>query len=159
MKAWNERNKDAVKNYNQEWYQKNKDRLREIRREWHNNNPEKRKEYTDRWYENGGRNVKRAYRQANKHRVRAYSNRRRAAETNSIPVWLTDDHLDAIFDIYEEAERLTDETGIEYEVDHIVPLQGKTVCGLHVPWNLRAIPRADNRSKGNKLDETLVLAS
>lgn len=43
-------------------------------------------------------------------------------------------------------------------VDHIVPLNGDTVCGLHVSWNIQLIPLADNVSKGNKFDETLGLA-
>lgn len=43
------------------------------------------------------------------------------------------------------------ETGTRHEVDHIVPLKGKTVRGLHVETNLRVIPHTENRQKGNKL--------
>lgn len=52
---------------------------------------------------------------------------------------------------YLEAHRLTVETGIPYEVDHIFPLHGKTVTGLHHELNLRVVTRFENRSKGNRL--------
>jgi len=63
------------------------------------------------------------------------------------PKWADWDKIAAI---YEERDRLTAETGVPHHVDHILPLAGKLVCGLHVHWNLRAIPAADNMKKGAK---------
>jgi 5-methylcytosine-specific restriction endonuclease McrA len=42
-------------------------------------------------------------------------------------------------------------TGVRYAVDHVIPLQGEEVCGLHVPWNMEVITQDDNLKKSNKL--------
>jgi hypothetical protein len=74
--------------------------------------------------------------------LRAATAKRRATQLKATPLWLTKLQLQEMKDIY----RLTP---IGYEVDHIVPLQGKDVCGLHVPWNLQYLTIKQNRSKGN----------
>ena len=81
----------------------------------------------------------------------ARQNRRRALKLNATPTWLTESHNLHIQCKYSLAKMLSKETGIQYHVDHIIPLKGKTVCGLHVPWNLRVIPALDNLRKSNKI--------
>src|SRR5438445_490663 len=62
--------------------------------------------------------------------------------------WLSEADLKAIRDLYAQAKYLTAKTGKLHVVDHIVPKIGGTVCGLHVPWNLRVIHWLDNAQKG-----------
>lgn len=76
--------------------------------------------------------------------------KRQAAKLQRTPMWLSKEQLKEIQAFYVESAKLTKETGIPHEVDHELPLQGKNVSGLHVPWNLRVVPRSTNRRKGNK---------
>ena len=75
----------------------------------------------------------------------------------AMPKWLTDEQKAEMLAVYEEAERWEEETGVRHDVDHIVPLNGvcpytgaRNICGLHVPWNLRAIPSSMNKLRGHK---------
>ena len=67
------------------------------------------------------------------------------------PKWLTILDQLKIIQFYKERDRLNKLTGINFHVDHMVPLQGKTVSGLHVPWNLQILTSVENVRKSNKL--------
>ncbi len=81
----------------------------------------------------------------------AEKNRRWKIGSRAIPSWLTPEDFDQMRALYSEAHRLSEETGIIHEVDHICPLKGEKVCGFHCPSNLQILTRPANRSKGNKL--------
>lgn len=68
---------------------------------------------------------------------------------NATPKWLTPEQKQEIVAIYEHMRDCRAVTGEEYHVDHIVPLKGEHVCGLHVPWNLQVLPAYINIAKSN----------
>lgn len=88
----------------------------------------------------------RVYCQENKEKIAAKSARRRAYRTNATPNWAS---KEAILEIYAEARRLTEETGIQHHVDHIIPLKSKIVSGLHCEANLQILTFSENCSKSN----------
>lgn len=122
-----------------EYHLKNKDQIRGQERAWRNVNKEHYKA------------TKRAYNIANPAVIAAKSAKRRAVKLNATPKWLSKEQLEEIKEFYllaKELQWLSDPTD-PLEVDHIVPLQGKEVSGLHVPWNLQILPRGLNRKKGH----------
>ena len=123
-KEWRDNNKEVWDAGIKRWRKENPDRTRQIYRDWRN---------------------------ANKDRANADWMRREAGKKNRTPAWLTEEHLSQIKDQYWLAADLKAITGDDYHVDHIVPLNGKEVCGLHVPWNLQVLPADINRSKSNRL--------
>jgi len=68
------------------------------------------------------------------------------------PKWLTKEQKQQLADIYEHMRDCRAVTGEDYHVDHIIPLRGENVCGLHVPWNLQVLPADVNMSKSNEVD-------
>lgn len=90
------------------------------------------------------------YKKNNKGAINASTRKRQAAKMQRTPKWLTEsDHL-RMKCIYQVADMRSKESDQKWHVDHIVPLQGRTVSGLHVPWNLRVIKAIENVSKGNR---------
>ena len=89
------------------------------------------------------------YKQTNKELVNAVNAKRRASKLNRTPAWLTPDDLWIIKEIYSLAKARTKLHGFVWHVDHIYPLKGKLVSGLHVPFNLQVIPATENLRKSN----------
>lgn len=88
----------------------------------------------------------REYRQRTKHLQTAKTRKRQALVLRRLPKCA---NLSEIEKFYEKAREMTLKTGIKHEVDHIVPLQGKTVSGFHVEWNLQILTKSENSRKRN----------
>lgn len=136
-----------------EWYQRNRELTKERARVWAEENPERRHEIhrKNRDKDRDNHNARnRAWNAKNQHVKTALEGKRRATKLQATPNWLSTFQLKQMADTYAIAAKLTGITGELYHVDHIVPLQGKKVSGLHVPWNLQVIPAKDNLAKSNK---------
>lgn len=113
------------------YYVSNLETARAKRAEWRENHKEYMVEYG------------KLYRQFNPGKELAKTRRYKLAKIQAVPSWLTKEQIQEMQMIYETCPD-------GFEVDHIVPIQGKNVKGLHVPWNLRHLSRAENRKKSNK---------
>ena len=142
-----------------EKYQKNAERLREKRRAWYAEHREKEKAIAKvrsaEWRVKnpnhaGAAEAKKKWKQDNPHKVRADTVKRRTAKMKRTPAWLTEDDFWMIEQAYELAVLRTKMFGFSWHVDHVMPLQGQAVSGLHVPTNLQVIPGVLNVSKANK---------
>jgi len=164
------------KAYHKEYYLKNIDSFREYRAK----NRESRIEYSRQyrkdhkqdaeytakenartlaWYHANFDRIKdkkyakdKAWRDKNKHIINSFTAKRRVVKLQRMPKWLTKENKLQIKAMYALATSLNKSTGIQWHVDHIIPLQGKTVSGLHVPENLQVIQGSLNARKKNKFD-------
>lgn len=167
---YNEANKERITAYVAEWYEQNKDRVLERCRQYRQS-PEvlrrERERQAIRYAANRDQILasRRAYYAANpeakaafaKYAKEFYRNnvplyaaktaKRRSRKLCATPAWADPKAITAV---YRLAAKLSECTGVKHVVDHIVPLQGRNVCGLHVATNLQVIPEKDNLRKFNK---------
>jgi hypothetical protein len=87
------------------------------------------------------------YKKDNIHKLYAYNAERRANKINATPSWY---ERTAIYELYKECRKISNDTEIKHSIDHIIPLCSKFVCGLHVLANLRIITASDNSIKSNR---------
>jgi formate-dependent nitrite reductase cytochrome c552 subunit len=122
-REYNVKNAEAIQQRKHEYYLANAETIKQRVREWEKSHPDV---------------------------IARRGARTRAARLARRPHWLSREHEQQIQALYAEAQRLGEIAGEPYHVDHIVPLQGKTVSGLHVPWNLQVIPGRENWAKSNR---------
>ena len=131
--------KEEVKEKKHEWYLKNRERVIEVA---NTRPPEVLRGYRNAWKQN------------NLTQVRADTKARRRKHRQATPPWLTRKQRSEIRQIYQIAITMSQTTGEQYVVDHVIPLRSDAVCGLHVPWNLRVMTQEENLRKSNKLLDT-----
>lgn len=144
---WEKNNLDKVKAQTARSYIKNREKRLIENARWKKNNPDKVAKITAKWTKN------------NAGKANAITAKRRAQKLNATPSWLTKEQKLEIQEFYILAKELQwlNNPLDPLQIDHIVPLQGDNVSGLHVPWNLQILPRSKNSSKNNKYDTKGVL--
>jgi hypothetical protein len=151
---WSQANKDHIKAKRKERYAREKAANPSLNKDHHARNREKRNAES-RAYRAANpekmRQLDRNYRQNNPDKNAAKTAKARADRAQATPPWLTRDHLEEIESFYSTAKALEQAFGGKYDVDHIHPINGRTCCGLHAPWNLQVLPASENRQKSNKL--------
>jgi len=144
MKEYRLKNKARIDRQVKEYYEKNKDAIKEYKRKhWANRDEETKKrkaQFNKDWKKN------------NIDKVNSLTAIRRGAKLNRTPGWLTKEQKRDMRRMYALAKKFEKLFGLKYHVDHIVPLQGSNISGLHVPWNLQIMVSTLNESKGNSYE-------
>lgn len=144
--TWYEANKERLADYNKAYYEANKEREAARKKAYYEANKERQAAYREANKERRAASMK-AWQQANPDKVNAKVARRRAFKLQATPSWA---NSKAISEFYECAFAFKLYTGLEYHVDHIVPLKSKLVCGLHCESNLQVLEARTNLGKGNR---------
>lgn len=149
-KRYRDKNYQASLDRNNAWRHANPDKVSARRAKWNAENHWRMKGYSDKWRLANPDKVRirgQNWRANNPGKVAERGMRRYAQKVNATVSWANDWIMEEIYDL---AVRRTSATGVEWQVDHIVPLCSPLVCGLHVEHNLQVITALENRSKGNR---------
>ena len=141
-------------------YLENKESRRITARLWVENNPDKVQACKMRYSKKHRKRLNKEsaeYRKQHRPKYAFLSTKRRASKSKAMPKWLTKEDIEFMEMCYVVRDQMSELHGEIFHVDHIVPLQGKRVCGLHVPWNLRIVSKDVNLTKGSKLEPALSL--
>lgn len=144
----------TTKEYFQQYYLKNKEKKLERAKEWYKNNKEKKAAYDKERRKTSKDSLADYERERSKlpHRKalkRNDSRKRKMHIKQASPEWLTEFDVFFISELYDLAVRRSEALGIEFHVDHIIPLRGRNVCGLHIPSNLQLLDAKTNIKKHN----------
>lgn len=149
-----EKHKEKIKKYVKEWEESNKEHISKRKRQYYQKNKEVIKKRVNEYYYDNKESIKisrKEYRRKNKKEINRKNivnvRLRQTRKRQAVPPWY--EH-DSVMTLYDEAQRITEETGVIHHVDHIVPLKSNLVCGLHCIDNLQIIPATENLSKSNK---------
>ena len=151
--AWKCSNSDKHKHAVRNWWENNKETHNQRCRNWQSANPEKVKAAAKLWRAANPEKVAnkyKRYRQRHPDKVAARAAASAASRSKRVPNWLTPDDKWLLGEAYSLAKLRTKMFGFVWEVDHIVPLRGVAVSGLHVPANVQVIPKTLNRLKRNQ---------
>jgi len=155
QKAYAQRNREKANQRVKEWRAANPEKWAEQSKRYAERYPEKSVKRTQEWKKRHPERAvesSRKTRRKNAARVLANKAKYRAVKLQATPAWLNKGHWFEIGCVYLYRDALK-RVGLDYHVDHVVPLQGKTVSGLHVPENLQVLPADRNRLKNNQYAE------
>ena len=153
VKKYYAENRDEVAAYKKKYDAENRDKLAAYKKKHYEENRDKfSARYKKHYEESRDKYLARVkkYRQKFPEKKAALDAKRRSAKLERIPSWSNEADLKAIKKIYARCKRINKLTGVEHQVDHVIPLQGENISGLHHSTNLAIIPAALNASKNNK---------
>lgn len=159
QKSYRQTNRDQILSWKKAHYQSNRERLKAESRGYYAKNADKiraqTKKYRQENYESFRARAK-IYHQNNPEKMASRNAKRRANKLQATPPWLNVAHHVEIEEMYRYHQifKAVMPERLGWHVDHIEPLQGENVRGLHVPWNLQVLPARENLAKSNHVSMT-----